>query len=81
VEHGHRLRRVDLDVAIAIAVVRALDFDVLVPAVHARHGVGLHGERQVLVHAAVGPPHAFGVLVARFERTDVLDATEAEASL
>src|SRR5438552_19147748 len=50
------------------------------PAVHAAHGVGLHGKRQVLVHAAVGPPDALRVGVARCEWTGALEAAEAEAA-
>src|SRR5262245_21578713 len=52
-EELHRLRGVHLDVAVPVARARLLDGDLLVPAVHARDRVGLHGERQVLVDAAV----------------------------
>src|SRR5262245_2280418 len=51
-EHGHRLRRVDEHVAIPIAGLGLRHDDLLVPAVHAAHRIGLHAERHVLMHAA-----------------------------
>src|SRR6185295_18896122 len=51
------------DVAVAVVAARLRHGDLLVPAVLAADGVGLHREREVLVHAAVLPPHALGVRV------------------
>src|SRR5260370_40310059 len=44
------------------------------PAVHSRNWIGLHGKSQILMHAAVGPPDALRVGVARFVRLHALFA-------
>src|SRR5262245_12810533 len=73
-EHQHRLRRVDEDVAIPVTRLGLRHDDLLVPAVHAAHGIWLHAERHVLVHAAARPPDLLALLVRARERAGRLDA-------
>ena len=52
----------------------------LEPAVRSRDGVGLHRVRQVLVDAAVAPPHPAGIGVVRFPWLDAGECAHAPAS-
>ena len=63
-----RLLRIHLDVAVAIVGPGGLQTDPLVPAVHAADRIGLHRERQVLMHADIVPPDARRIGIVARER-------------
>src|SRR5690606_33869739 len=75
-----RARRVDVHVAVAVARLGGGHGHPLQPAVHARDRVGLHGERQVLVDAGVGPPDPLRVGVVAGEGTDAVAGCERPAA-
>src|SRR5712691_7046535 len=55
--------------------------DLLVPAVHATDGIGMDGERQVLMHAAVAPPDARGIRIGAGEGADPLHLSQPPAAI
>ncbi len=53
--------RVDADLGVLVLRCRLADPHGLVPAVHSRNRIGMHGKGQVLVHARVRPPDPLGI--------------------
>src|SRR5438552_10608341 len=66
------LRGVDEDVAVAIVRTGLGHGHLLVPAVLTADGIGLHRERQVLVHARFLPPDPLRVGIVALERSDAV---------
>ena len=77
----HRLVGVDKDVRVTIARLGLSYGNFLMPAMHAADGIGLHGERQILMDARIRPPHASGIRIGRCERLNALGLTHHQVAV
>src|SRR5690606_8379712 len=72
---------VHVQISVVIPCMGALDTHPLMPTMHAADGVGVYGEGDVLVHAAVAPIDALAVGVAAVERFYAFQGAHAPAVL
>lgn len=68
----HRSARVDEHVAVTVLRMGRRHNDLLMPAVHARNGIGMNGENKVLVDSRIAPPDAARVGIGALEGADAL---------
>src|ERR1700756_5028296 len=68
-----RLADIDKDIAVAVLCTRALDADLLVPAMGTAYWVGLDRKDQVLMNAGVFPPDAFRIRIGAREAPHAMD--------